>query len=149
MKKVVMAFGAFDGIHLGHIYYLKHAKKLGTYLIVSIARDSLDKIYSGYSLGENERLKLVEYLGIADKVILGSKTDVLKRIKQFKPDVVAVTGYHPVDVAVLRSDLEQNKINAKVAIIKKYKPKTYNRYFGMNAQKLRVIKQMGLVPRKN
>ena len=36
----VMATGTFDLLHMGHIYYLKEAKKLGDILSVVVARDS-------------------------------------------------------------------------------------------------------------
>jgi len=34
----VMATGTFDLLHMGHIYYLKEAKKLGDKLVTVIAR---------------------------------------------------------------------------------------------------------------
>ncbi|HEY4500387.1 MAG TPA: adenylyltransferase/cytidyltransferase family protein, partial [Candidatus Paceibacterota bacterium] len=37
--KRVMVFGTFDILHPGHLYFLRAAKKLGDYLIVSLARD--------------------------------------------------------------------------------------------------------------
>mgnify|MGYP006297563163 FL=1 len=36
----VMATGTFDILHLGHIYFLKEAKKLGDTLAVVVATDS-------------------------------------------------------------------------------------------------------------
>ena len=37
----VMATGTFDILHLGHIYFLKEAKKLGDTLAVVVATDSM------------------------------------------------------------------------------------------------------------
>ena len=107
-KKVVMAFGAFDGVHSGHIHYLKGAKGLGDYLIVSIARDKSEwKFPRKYNLPELERKKLVEDLGIADKVILGSIKNALDKILKIKPDIIAITSYHPVDKKLLESELRE------------------------------------------
>ena len=76
MKKVVMAFGEFDGIHAGNINYLNAAKKLGDELIVAIARDTAPwKPATHFRLPEKERLDLVRRLHIADKVILGGLTN--------------------------------------------------------------------------
>ena len=43
-KKItkVMCFGAFDGLHKGHLSYFKQARKYGDYVIAVIARG--DKI---------------------------------------------------------------------------------------------------------
>src|SRR3990167_5871310 len=38
-KKIVLAHGAFDLIHYGHLFYLNEAKKLGDVLIVSVVAD--------------------------------------------------------------------------------------------------------------
>jgi len=38
-KKIVLTNGCFDIIHVGHISYLKEAKKLGDVLIVAINSD--------------------------------------------------------------------------------------------------------------
>src|SRR5689334_19241232 len=112
MKKVV-AVGSFDGVHAGHLHYLHAAKKLGTYLIVLVSRDKLGKLTTeGYGLNEQERKNLVEQLHIANKVLLGSETDVFARIRQLKPDIIAITSFHPVDAVVLRSDLKRNNISA-------------------------------------
>ncbi len=39
MNKKVMAFGSFDFLHPGHVHYLTRASKLGSYLIVVVARE--------------------------------------------------------------------------------------------------------------
>ena len=36
----VMATGTFDLLHMGHIFYLKEAKKLGDTLVVVVATDA-------------------------------------------------------------------------------------------------------------
>ena len=44
-----MATGTFDILHMGHIYYLKEAKKLGDELVIVVARD-----FTVRKLGEPE-----------------------------------------------------------------------------------------------
>lgn len=136
-KKIVMTFGAFDGIHLGHIHYLKEAKKLGNYLIVAIARDNSKwTLPKRYNLPERERQKLVESLGIADKVIMGSTTDALEKIKKLKPDILALTPYHPVDEIVLRNELKSNNIKSKVVMLNIYKKAIYDKLFNGESKKV-------------
>ncbi len=142
-KKTVMAFGAFDGVHAGHIYYLKQAKKKGDYLVVAVARDdALWKFAKRYSLPENERAETIKSLGLADRVVFGSKTNAIERIMQVRPDVIAISAYHPVDKRILEMELHTYGLKTKVVAIQTYKPKVYNRYFGVKPDDL-----MGL-PRK-
>ncbi|VVB53642.1 FAD synthase [uncultured archaeon] len=127
-----MAFGAFDGVHTGHLYYLKAAKKLGGFLVVSIGRDRARwKLPRKYNLPEAERRALVEGLGIADRVVLGSTKKSLQRIAEVNPDVIALTCYHPVDGKLLQMELEKAGLKARVVLIKPYKPEIYDCVFGV------------------
>ena len=146
-KKVVMAFGAFDGVHYGHIYYLRQAKKFG-YLIVAIARDESQwKFKKMYHLPESERKKLVESLGIADRVILGSTKDALERVMEVKPDVIALTDYHPVDKRLLQMELREKGIITKVVDIPVYKKSIYSPNHGIR-RRFKRKELLGLPPRK-
>lgn len=93
MKKVIV-FGAFDGLHPGHLNFFKQAKKHGDFLIVSVGRDSnVFKIKGKKPLfNEEERLALVSNLKIVDRVVLGAPDDFYSHIKNEKPDVVCL-GY--------------------------------------------------------
>lgn len=136
MRKKVMAFGAFDGIHLGHIYYLKRAKKYGE-LIVSIARDRSNwRPRTNYGFSEKERKKLVEEFKIANKVVLGGIKSAFDGIKKVNPDFIVITPFHHVDPKVLQLDLARHGLSAKVAVIPIFKPKTYKKYFEFDIKKL-------------
>ena len=39
-KKIVLCHGVFDVLHIGHLKYLKLAKKLGNILVVSVTHDN-------------------------------------------------------------------------------------------------------------
>lgn len=118
MAKVVMAFGAFDGIHEGHRYYLGEAKKLGDKLVVAIARDeTIWKFSRKYKFNEEERKKLVEETEIPDKVILGSKDTSLEMVLKVKPDIIAITEHTPVNMAVLQAELSEKGLRTKVVEI--------------------------------
>ncbi|PIO00087.1 FAD synthase, partial [archaeon CG10_big_fil_rev_8_21_14_0_10_43_11] len=107
-KKVVMAFGAFDGLHMGHLHYLKEAKKLGDYLIIGLARDKATWLpkSSAYRLPEGERKKLLEEINLADEVALGGKNDALEAVKRTDPDILAISEYSPVDITLLQKELK-------------------------------------------
>lgn len=134
--KIAMAFGAFDGIHLGHLYYLKTSKKYGK-LVVAIARDRAEwRPRINYGFAENERKKLVESLGIADKVILGGLKSAFEKIKKENPDYIVITPFHHVDSKLLQMDLKQHGLKTKVVLLPMYKPRIYKSYFGFDERKL-------------
>lgn len=129
MRKVVMTFGAFDSLHMGHLYYLRSAKKRGR-LIVAIARDKTSwKPSIGFRLPENERKKLVESLGIADKVILGSTKNAFEKIMKIKPAIIVVTPYHGINAKILERDLRHKGLKTKVVMLPRYNPRIYDKQF--------------------
>ena len=147
MKKVVMAFGAFDGIHAGHIFYLSEAKKLGDRLVVAIARDAaVWRPPTHYRLPEKERMALVKSLGIADTVILGGLSNAFEKIVRVRPDIIAITDYHGIDETVLQSDLQKRNLKTIVKKIRRYKPELYDAEFRRRLLSTREL--MGLTPKK-
>ncbi len=126
MKKT-MTFGTFDGIHKGHEYYLQEAKKLGDYLVVVIALDETVEKVKGktpkYSAAE--RKKLVESLGIADKVAVGNPGDKLKVVVDEKPDVICLGYDQRAFTENLLEKLRQRGINPEIRRIPAYKPEVY------------------------
>jgi FAD synthetase len=97
-RKVVLASGVFDLLHLGHVKFLEEAKKAGgedAQLIVVVARDSTVEQMKGRKpiMPENQRRALVESLKVVDQAVLGmEQLDIGDVIKQVKPDIVAL-GY--------------------------------------------------------
>lgn len=93
MKKV-MVFGAFDGLHPGHLDFFKQARRHGNFLIVSVGTDrNVAKIKGQKPLfSEDERLALVRGLSIVDRAILGVQKDFYNQIRKYNPDVICL-GY--------------------------------------------------------
>ena len=95
-KKIVLASGTFDLLHLGHVKYLEEAKKKGgknTELIVIVARDkTIEKQKGGKPvIPENQRRVLVESLKVVDKAILGyEKADIKNTINTINGKIVAI-----------------------------------------------------------
>jgi FAD synthetase len=124
----VMAFGSFDEIHPGHLYYLKHAKGLGKKLVVVIARDSsierIKKIKPKYS--ERQRLEHIKELPYVDKAILGKEGEHhFEIVKQINPDIVALGYDQRYDVDELKVEFKKLGIKADVMRIGSYKPGRY------------------------
>jgi len=95
-RKIVLASGNFDLLHLGHVRYLEEAKRAGgenAELIVIVARDSTVEKRKGKKpvMSENQRRSLVEALKVVDEAILGfEELDINKVLEKIKPDVIAV-----------------------------------------------------------
>ena len=102
-RRVVLASGVFDLLHLGHVKFLEEAKKAGgknSELIVIIARDRTVEKTKGRKpvMPENQRRSLVESLRMVDEAVLGLENfDIGTVIEKIKPDVVAL-GYDQVDM---------------------------------------------------
>ncbi len=68
-KKIVLANGCFDILHVGHIRHLKAAKKLGDVLIVAINSDSVVGILKNRVVtSEWERMEMLAALECVDYV---------------------------------------------------------------------------------
>lgn len=95
-KKIVLASGTFDLLHLGHVRFLEEAKKAGgknSELVVIVARDSTVKSRKGKKpiMPEDQRRALVESLKVVDEAILGWEDfSINKVIERINPDVIAV-----------------------------------------------------------
>ncbi|HMK95207.1 MAG TPA: adenylyltransferase/cytidyltransferase family protein [Candidatus Limnocylindrales bacterium] len=125
-KKVVLASGVFDLLHLGHVKFLEEAKRAGgpdAQLVVIIARDSTVEKTKGRKpiMLEEQRRSLVESLRVVDKAVLGYENfDIGEVIENSKPDVIAL-GYDQEDMMKQVQDyVKKNKLNVKVVRIGKF-----------------------------
>jgi FAD synthetase len=125
-KKVVLASGVFDLLHLGHVKFLEEAKKAGgkdAELVVIIARDSTVEENKGRKpiMSENQRRALVESLKVVDEAVLGfKKFDLGDVIARVKPDVIAL-GYDQADMEKgVQKYVGTHRLNIKVIRIGKF-----------------------------
>jgi len=117
----VMATGTFDILHLGHIYFLKEAKKLGDTLAVVVATDStVRKLKHEPVNPEKIRLDLIKELSVVDEAYLGQEEDMYEVVKEIKPDIIAL-GYDQVhDEKSVEKELKKRNINAKIVRLAEY-----------------------------
>ena len=86
-KKIVLAHGTFDLLHIGHIKHLDFAKKFGQILIVTITADKFVKKGIGRPFfKENFRSEMLKSLKIVDDVFIINHASALPAIKAIKPD---------------------------------------------------------------
>lgn len=116
-----MATGVFDILHLGHVYFLQEAKKLGDELVVVVARDSTArKLKHQPIMNEDARAKMVAALKPVDKVVLGHEGDMFKTVEEVKPDII-VLGYDQVfDENYITNECKKRGMNVKVVRLQKF-----------------------------
>ncbi len=123
----VMASGVFDILHLGHVYYLTEAKKLGDELIVVVARDSTArKLKHQPIMSEEIRVKMVEALKPVDKAILGNEDDMYKTVMEIKPDIIALGYDQKFDEKEIAEKCRELGLNVKVVRISQFKDSDLN-----------------------
>jgi rfaE bifunctional protein nucleotidyltransferase chain/domain len=91
-KKVVLANGCFDILHVGHLRYLKGARALGDVLVVAINSDRSVRAIKDPGrpiLDEDERVALVSALECVNYVVLFDEPDVTSVLKTLRPAIHA------------------------------------------------------------
>jgi len=91
-RKVVLANGCFDILHVGHLRYLKGARALGDVLVVAINSDRSVRAIKDEGrpiLDEGERVTLVSALDCVDHVVLFDEPDVSRVLKTLRPAIHA------------------------------------------------------------
>ena len=91
-KKVVLANGCFDILHVGHLRYLQGARELGDVLVVAINSDESVRAIKDPGrpiLDQDERVALVSALSCVDYVIIFDEADVNRVLDVLKPSVHA------------------------------------------------------------
>ncbi|HKN18215.1 MAG TPA: D-glycero-beta-D-manno-heptose 1-phosphate adenylyltransferase [Dissulfurispiraceae bacterium] len=93
-EKIVFTNGCFDLLHIGHIRYLKEAKKLGDILIVGLNSDaSVRRLKPQRPINEeSQRAEVLASLAVVDFVTLFSEDTPYELIKSIRPDVIVKGG---------------------------------------------------------
>ena len=95
---IVITFGTFDLIHIGHIRILERAKQLGDKLVVGISSDnfSFSKKYKYPIYNENDRKKILDSIKFVDHVFI---EESFEKKRQYILD-------NNADILVMGSDWE-------------------------------------------
>ena len=125
-KKVVLASGTFDLLHLGHVKFLEEAKEQGgdnVELIVIVARDStvISRKEKKPIMPEDQRRALVESLKVVDEAILGWKNfSIEKVIDKINPDVIAIGHDQDGIENEVKKAIKEKNVKIKIAKIGRY-----------------------------
>lgn len=99
-RKIILANGCFDVLHVGHVRYLQGAKALGDILVVAVnSDDSMRRIKDpGRPLmAEAARARLVAAVAAVDYVIVFSDSTVGPLLEALRPNVHAKGTDYTVD----------------------------------------------------
>jgi len=99
-RRVVVASGYFDPIHMGHIEYLQQSKDCGDKLIVIVNNDRQAAMKKGASfMPASERVKLVRALECVDGALEAIDNDrtVCETLKMLRPDAFTNGGDQTCD----------------------------------------------------
>lgn len=88
-KRIVLANGCFDVLHVGHIRYLTAAREAGDFLVVGINSDEQVRQLKGNGrpfLPQNERAEVIAALRPVDAVTVFDEPTVEELIRAIRPD---------------------------------------------------------------
>jgi len=93
-KKIVFTNGCFDIIHIGHVRYLREAKKLGDVLVIGLNSDSsVNRLKPKRPINpESHRAEILSSLEMVDYVTIFNEDTPYKLIKHLMPDVLVKGG---------------------------------------------------------
>ncbi len=87
---IALANGCFDLLHVGHVRYLRGAKREADRLLVAINDDASVRALKGEGrpiLPASDRAELVAAVGVVDVVVIFSGTTVAEILELVHPDV--------------------------------------------------------------
>ena len=91
-KRLVLANGVFDLLHVGHVRYLQAAKALGDVLLVAVNSDASVRRLKGPGrpiMTAGERAELLAALAPVDAVVVFEEDTVDALVARLRPDVQA------------------------------------------------------------
>ena len=125
-KRIVLAGGCFDILHVGHITFFDKAKESGDFLILLLESDQAIKNLKGEKRPINTQSKRAKILSAIEKVDFiiplpkPYKTqDYNELVMQINPDVIAITSGDP---NLKNKQLQAKSVNGKVKIVLKKIP---------------------------
>ncbi|MCX7697905.1 MAG: adenylyltransferase/cytidyltransferase family protein [Candidatus Goldbacteria bacterium] len=112
-KKIVFANGCFDLIHVGHLRFLKSAKKKGDILVVGINSDLSTRKIKGKGrpiINEKQRAEILASFEYVDYVTVFNETTVEKTLEILRPD------YHAKGTDYTKDTVPERETSLKYGI---------------------------------
>jgi len=117
-RRVVLANGCFDLLHVGHARYLAGARNEGDVLVVAVNSDASVRQIKGPGrpiLNEQARAQLVAALGVVSYVTVFDEPDVTALLEALRPDVHAKGTDYTVETVPERETAR--RLGVRIAIV--------------------------------
>ncbi|MCK4649176.1 D-glycero-beta-D-manno-heptose 1-phosphate adenylyltransferase [bacterium] len=121
-KKIIFTNGCFDLLHLGHIRYLKEAKRLGDILIVGLNSDNSVRSLKGKDrplVREKDRAEILSALEAVDYIVIFDELTPKNLIDRIIPHILVKGGDWRKEGVVGRDTVEAQ--GGKVVIVPEVK----------------------------
>ena len=102
-KRLVLANGCFDLLHVGHVRYLQAARALGDALVVGLNSDASVRRLKGPGrpvMPAVERAELLAAVSGVDAVVVFDEDTPLRLVEALLPDVIVKGGDYRPDTVV-------------------------------------------------
>ncbi len=109
-KKIAFTNGCFDILHVGHVRYLKEARKTADILVLALNSDSSVRSLKGDKrplVSEEERAEVLAGLECIDFITVFPEPTPLELICLLQPDVLIKGGDWPEDKVVGRDEIQK------------------------------------------
>jgi len=109
-KKIAFTNGCFDILHVGHVRYLREAKKAGDILVLALNSDSSVRSIKGEErplVCEEERAEVLAALEFIDFITIFPESTPLELINHLKPDILIKGGDWAADKVVGRDEVKK------------------------------------------
>jgi len=109
-KKIAFTNGCFDLLHVGHVRYLKEARKTADVLVLALNSDSSVHAIKGSKrplVPEQERAEVLSALECIDFITIFSEPTPLELIVLLQPDVLIKGGDWAEEQVVGRNEIRQ------------------------------------------
>jgi lipopolysaccharide heptosyltransferase I len=116
-KKIVLANGCFDLIHVGHVRYLRDAKSRGDILVLALNSDASVRRLKGPGrplLPQDERAEVLGSFSAVDYITIFDEPNVERILLELKPDVHAKGSDYTAETVPEKDTVK--KIGGRVAI---------------------------------
>lgn len=109
--KIVFTNGCFDLLHVGHVQYLREARKLGDLLVLGLNSDASVRVLKGPTRplqNENDRSEIMAELRSVDYVSVFAEETPLELIQKVKPNVLVKGGDWKIEQIVGADFVQKN-----------------------------------------
>jgi len=117
-RRIVLANGCFDLLHVGHVRYLEGARREGEVLVVGVNSDASACALKGEGrpiLSEQARAQIVAALAAVDYVVIFGEPNVEALLGALRPDVHAKGTDYTADTVPEREVAA--RLGVRVAIV--------------------------------